>query len=85
MESKLQKTLVIIKPDGVQRGLIGEVISRIERRGLKIIGIKMLEVDETLASRHYEEHVGKPFYEPLVKFSLRPPDYSLAKRYCSCS
>ncbi len=63
-----ERTLVLVKPDGVQRGLVGEVISRLERRGMRIIAIRMLRMDEELASRHYAEHAGKDFYEELVSF-----------------
>jgi nucleoside-diphosphate kinase len=63
-----ERTLVLVKPDGVRRGLAGEVISRCERLGLKIIAMRMLVVDEDLAARHYAEHVDKPFYPELVSF-----------------
>ncbi len=62
----MERTLVLIKPDAMQRGLAGEVLSRLERRGLRIVGLKLLQVDRALAQRHYGEHVGKPFYEGLV-------------------
>lgn len=64
----LQRTLVLVKPDGVERGLVGEVISRFERLGLNIVAMRMLRMDEELASRHYAEHRGKPFYDELVAF-----------------
>lgn len=64
----LERTLVLVKPDGVERGLVGEVISRFERLGLRIVAMRMLKVDEELASRHYAEHVDKPFYPELVSF-----------------
>jgi nucleoside-diphosphate kinase len=63
-----ERTLVLVKPDGVRRGLVGEVISRFERLGLKIVAARLLRVDEGLASRHYAEHVDKPFYPELVSF-----------------
>ena len=63
-----QRTLVLVKPDGVKKGLVGEVISRLERLGLKIVAMRLLRVDEDLASRHYAEHVEKPFYPDLVAF-----------------
>jgi nucleoside-diphosphate kinase len=63
-----ERTLVLVKPDGVRRGLAGEVISRFERLGLKILAMRLLLVDEELASRHYAEHVDKPFYPELVSF-----------------
>ena len=70
---KLEQTLIILKPDTVQRGLMGEVISRIERRGLRIAAMKMLQITPELARRHYSEHKDKPFYEPLVKFITSAP------------
>ena len=69
----MEKTLVLIKPDGVQRGLVGEVISRLERRGLKLAGMKFIQMDEDLASRHYAEHVGKPFYPGLLDYITSGP------------
>jgi nucleoside-diphosphate kinase len=63
-----ERTLVLVKPDGVERRLVGEVISRFERLGLKIVAMRLLLVDEGLASRHYAEHVDKPFYPELVSF-----------------
>jgi nucleoside-diphosphate kinase len=68
MEVSMERTLVLVKPDGVQRGLIGEIISRLERRGLKLIAVKMVTVDQQLAETHYAVHKGKPFYEGLVKY-----------------
>lgn len=64
----IERTLVLVKPDGVRKGLVGEVISRFERLGLRIAALRMLRVDEDLASRHYAEHVDKPFYPDLVSF-----------------
>jgi len=69
----LERTLVIVKPDGVQRGLTGEVISRLERRGLKIVGLKMMSISTDLAERHYEVHRGKPFYEGLIRYITSEP------------
>jgi nucleoside-diphosphate kinase len=69
----LERTLVIIKPDAVQRGLIGEIISRFERRGLRITGMKLMQIDESLARRHYAIHEGKPFYEPLIGYITSSP------------
>jgi len=69
----VERTLVIVKPDGVQRGLIGEIISRLERRGLKLIGMKFMQITPELASRHYAVHKGKPFYEPLVAYITSSP------------
>ena len=64
----VERTLVLVKPDGVERGLVGEVISRFERLGMRIVAMRLLRVDEDLASRHYAEHADKPFYPKLVAF-----------------
>jgi nucleoside-diphosphate kinase len=69
----LERTLVIIKPDGVQRGLIGPIITRLERRGLKITAMKMIQMDYDLAQRHYAIHEGKPFYERLLEYITSAP------------
>lgn len=69
----MERTLIIVKPDGVQRGLIGNVIERFERRGLKIVGLKMIQVSRELAEQHYAEHRGKPFFEGLVGFITSSP------------
>jgi len=69
----MQRTLILIKPDAMQRGLAGEVISRIERRGLKIVALKLMQIDDALARRHYAEHEGKPFLEGLVRFITSSP------------
>jgi nucleoside-diphosphate kinase len=69
----MERTLVIIKPDGVQRGLIGEIISRLERRGLKVVAMKMIQISRELAAKHYGVHVGKPFYEGLVNYITSSP------------
>jgi nucleoside-diphosphate kinase len=69
----LEKTLVIIKPDGVQRGLIGEIIGRLERRGLRLVGMKFLSVGPELAAQHYAVHQSKPFYEPLIHYIVSAP------------
>ncbi|MGC9400549.1 MAG: nucleoside-diphosphate kinase [Anaerolineae bacterium] len=70
---KLERSLIILKPDAVQRGLIGRIIHRIERRGLRIAGMKMQWINRELAERHYSEHKGKPFYEPLLTFITSAP------------
>ena len=62
----MERTLIIVKPEGVQRGLIGEVLARFERKGLKVVGLKLIQIPREMAERHYAEHVGKPFYEGLV-------------------
>jgi nucleoside-diphosphate kinase len=69
----MERTLVLVKPDGVQRGLIGEIILRLERRGLKIVALKLLWMDKALAQRHYAVHEGKPFFDGLVKFITSGP------------
>lgn len=69
----MERTLVIIKPDAVQRGLIGETVSRLERRGLKIVGMKLMQIDEELARRHYSVHRGKPFFEGLIEHITSAP------------
>ena len=69
----LERTLVIIKPDGVQRGLVGPILTRLESRGLKIVGLKLVQVPQALAERHYAEHAGKPFYPGLLKYITSAP------------
>ena len=69
----MERTLVLIKPDGVQRGLVGEIVSRLERRGLKLVAMKLMRVDETLARQHYAEHVERPFFGGLVEFITSSP------------
>lgn len=69
----MERTLVLVKPDGMQRGLAGEILSRLERRGLRIVGLKLMQVDEELARRHYAEHEGKPFYDGLVGYITACP------------
>ena len=68
-----EKTLILVKPDGVRRSLVGEVISRIERKGYTVTSLRMLQADRALLERHYEEHKGKPFFEPLVEFMMSGP------------
>jgi nucleoside-diphosphate kinase len=67
------RTLVLVKPDGVRRGLIGEIISRMEKKGLRIAALRMLQMDEALARRHYAVHEGKPFFNDLVDFITSGP------------
>ncbi|MCS6801995.1 MAG: nucleoside-diphosphate kinase [Chloroflexota bacterium] len=69
----MERTLVLVKPDGVQRGLIGPILERFERRGFKIVGLKLLRVSRDLAERHYAEHVGKPFYPTLIAYITAGP------------
>lgn len=73
MVSSTEKTLVLVKPDGVQRGLIGPIITRLEARGLKIVAMEMLQMNEALARRHYAVHEGKPFFKALVDFITSGP------------
>ena len=68
-----EKTLILVKPDGVRRSLVGEVISRIERKGYTVTSLRMLQADRALLERHYEEHKDKPFFEPLVEFMMSGP------------
>lgn len=73
----MERTFVIIKPDGVQRGLIGEIVGRFERRGLKIVGMKFMQVSEELARKHYAVHEGKPFYAGLINYIISAPVVAL--------
>lgn len=68
-----EKTFVMIKPDAVQRGLIGDIISRFEKKGVKIVAMKLVSVSRDLAEKHYGIHKGKPFFEPTVKFIISSP------------
>jgi nucleoside-diphosphate kinase len=68
-----EKTLILVKPDGVARGLVGEVISRVEAKGYAIDALRMLQADRAILEKHYAEHIGKPFYEPLVEFMMSGP------------
>jgi len=73
-----ERTLVLIKPDGVQRSLVGRIVARYEERGLRIVGLKLIQVSSELAERHYAEHHGKPFYETLVEFITAGPLVAMA-------
>ncbi len=73
MTNKEDRTLVLLKPDAVQRGLVGQIISRLESQGLKIVAMKMVQMGEDLARRHYEPHVGRPFFQGLVQFISSSP------------
>ena len=68
-----ERTLVLIKPDGVERQLIGEILGRIERKGLSIVALQLRHIDQELASRHYAEHEGKPFFDSLLQFIMSGP------------
>lgn len=74
----MEKSLILVKPDGLQRGLVGEIISRFERKGLKIIGIKMLNVEDALLEEHYSHLTDKPFFEDIKKFMMSSPIVALA-------
>jgi nucleoside-diphosphate kinase len=76
-ESALERTLVLVKPDGVARGLSGEVIRRIEAKGYRIVALELRAATPDLLAEHYAEHLGKPFYEPLVEFMLSGPVVAL--------
>lgn len=69
----MERSLIILKPDAVQRGLIGPILTRLEQRGLKLIGLKLMRVDEALARRHYAVHEGKPFFNSLVSYITSSP------------
>jgi nucleoside-diphosphate kinase len=69
----MDRTLILVKPDGVQRGLVGEIISRFEKRGLKLVGMKFLQMSIDLASSHYAVHQGKPFYDGLIDYIISAP------------
>jgi len=73
----MERTFLMIKPDGVQRGLIGEIVGRFERKGLKLIASKLMRISPELAERHYAEHKGKSFYEPLIKFTTSGPVFAM--------
>lgn len=69
----MERTYLMVKPDGVQRNLVGEIISRFEKRGFKIVGLKMLQISRATAEKHYGEHVDKPFFKGLVDFITSGP------------
>jgi nucleoside-diphosphate kinase len=69
----VERTFVMVKPDGVERGLVGEVVARFERRGFRLCGLKTIRIDQALAERHYAEHVEKPFFPSLRAFITRGP------------
>lgn len=74
----MEKTLVLVKPDGVRKNLIGEIISRFEKRGLRVAALKMMHMDEALAKKHYAEHDGKAFFGELVEFITSGPIVAMA-------
>jgi len=77
-EGNLERTLVVLKPDAVRRGLVGEIVTRLERKGLKILAMKTLQVVPELAQRHYAEHEGKPFYPALMQHITSGPVVAMA-------
>ena len=74
---KLERTLILVKPDGVRRSLVGEVISRVEDKGYQVVALKMITPTRDILAKHYAEHEGKPFYEPLLEFMLSGPIVSM--------
>ncbi|MBC1557613.1 nucleoside-diphosphate kinase [Listeria booriae] len=73
----MEKTYLMVKPDGVQRGLIGEIVGRLEKKGLKLVGAKFMQIDEELAKQHYAEHVGKAFFPDLLAFITSGPVFAM--------
>lgn len=73
----MERTYLMVKPDGVQRGLIGEIVGRFERKGLKLVGAKLMQLPRDLAERHYAEHKGKDFYEDLLAFITSSPVFAM--------
>lgn len=73
----MQQTLILLKPDAVQRRLVGEIIRRFERKGLRLAGLKLVQVNRALAEKHYAVHKGKPFYDPLLRFILSGPTVAM--------
>ncbi len=77
-EGTLERTLVLVKPDGVRRGLVGEIVGRLERKGLKVVAARLLRVSDETAKKHYAEHQGKPFYPGLIQHITSAPVFALA-------
>ncbi len=75
--SNIERSLILVKPDGVRRSLVGEVIRRVEQKGYHVVALKMMNADRALLERHYAEHQGKPFFEPLVEFMMSGPIVAL--------
>ena len=73
----MERTFLMVKPDGVQRSLVGEIVSRFEKKGFTLVGAKLMQVDITLAEKHYQEHVGKPFFPELVEFITSSPVFAM--------
>lgn len=72
-----EETLILVKPDGVQRGLTGEILRRIEAKGYRLVDVRLVHADRELLAQHYAEHEGKPFYEPLVEFMMSGPTVAI--------
>ena len=72
-EPAIERTLILVKPDGVARNLIGEILGRVERKGYRLVGVQLRTADVDLLAQHYAEHLGKPFYQPLVDFMSSGP------------
>ncbi|MFS0722649.1 nucleoside-diphosphate kinase [Paenibacillus sp. 1P07SE] len=76
----MEQTFLMIKPDGVQRGLIGDIVSRLERKGLQLTAAKFMRLDRKLAEAHYAEHAGRPYYDPLIAFITSGPVFAMVWR-----
>ncbi|MFV9510685.1 nucleoside-diphosphate kinase [Tepidibacillus sp. LV47] len=73
----MERTFLMVKPDGVQRSLIGEIVSRFEKKGFTLVGAKLMQIDSKLAEKHYQEHIGKPFFQELVEFITSGPVFAM--------
>lgn len=73
----MEQTYVMVKPDGVERGLIGEIVAKIEKKGIKLVAGKLIQIDRKLAVQHYAEHIGKPFFEDLIGFITSGPVFAM--------
>lgn len=73
----MEQTYVMVKPDGVERGLIGEIVAKIEKKGIKLVAGKLIQIDRKLAEQHYAEHIGKPFFEDLIGFITSGPMFAM--------
>lgn len=73
----MEQTYVMVKPDGVERGLIGEIVAKIEKKGIKLVAGKLIQIDRKLAEQHYAEHIGKPFFEDLIGFITSGPVFAM--------
>ena len=80
----MEKSLILLKPDSIQRSLVGTIISKIEQKGIKIVGIRMLQVDENLAKQHYHIHEGKPFFTNLIEFITSAPIIAIVFESPNC-